>query len=520
LGPEKNITAELACSDGTKAMQNKVWIVAKGECLLRFKPDAAVGAGPVNFTVMAAALDSSQIPIGLTEDQVGRVDDNPISVTIALNGNPSSRSEAGLGGTPVQTAAERLRPAVLIFCVIMVVTTIVLFLFSKYKRGIPSPKDESRTNDFTQDETRPSSRQASAPLPRTGKIPIQDVVRPPVKQSPVELLRQETTVEQTLREHSKLLLDLSSRGRSLESRIDDVADQCIAMLSQSTQQADQLDSERRNDTTRRMHDVESRIDVLQRQLSEHLASQSSRLQDLFKDLPSLAELSTAARITNKSELSRLEDNLVSAIRGMVLPTERLEALQDESSGLLDAIQEFVRAAESTNRDHVKKRLGRVIESTRVVNNELFTLGQLVATHKHGFVVEISLLEQNHLAEDLAAALTRETMKVSDPEGFYVKRLEALKTHACVGGIDLADLDVDAERRNGALQQALLKLLQTLGMIPIDPHQNDKLQPADHQVVQFVRRLPGVQPGAIAHTMARGLQRGGEVIRKASVLLFE
>ena len=65
-----------------------------------------------------------------------------------------------------------------------------------------------------------------------------------------------------------------------------------------------------------------------------------------------------------------------------------------------------------------------------------------------------------------------------------------------------------------------KLFETLGMTPIDPIRNDKLQAAEHQVVQFVRRVPGIQPGAIAHTMARGLQRGGEVIRKASVLLYE
>ena len=352
-----------------------------------------------------------------------------------------------------------------------------------------------------------------------GKTPIQDVLRQQ-KVSPVEPPVQETVVERTLKEHSKLLLDLSSNDRDLELRIHEIADQCISMSNGSTRQAAEWKSEIRNESNRCTHVLESRITAVQEELAEHLAKQSTRLQDLFKDLPALADLSTTARVIDKSELARLEDNLVSAARQSALPSDRLEALQDESCGLLDVIQEFLRVAESANKDQAKKRFGRIIESATVVNNELFNLGQLAATQKHGFFVEMSLLEQNHLADDLAAALTRETMKLGDPEGYYSKRLGALRAHACVAGIDLADLDVDAERRNSGLQQALAKLLQTLGMTPIDPLPNDKLQAAEHQVVQFVRRIPGVQPGAIAHSMARGLQRGGEVIRKASVLLYE
>jgi ElaB/YqjD/DUF883 family membrane-anchored ribosome-binding protein len=414
----------------------------------------------------------------------------------------------------------RLRPAILVFCIALVLAIMVALLFFKYRKGKPSDAGESWRNEFDEEEAGHRPRQAGAPVPPIGKTPIQEFLRQQERTLPVELPVQETAVEKTLREHSKLLLDLSSKDQNLDTRIHEVADRCISVLSQSTRQADEWQSEIRDDTTRRIDDVESRIAALQEKLSEHLASQSSRLQDLFKDLPALADLSITANVIDKSELSRLEDNLVAAARQSALPSERLEALQDESSGVLDAIQKFVRTGENTSRDLTKKRFGRVIERATVVNSELFSLGQLAATQKHGFFVELSLLEQNHLAQDLAAALTRETMKLGDPEGYYLKRLEALRAHACVAGIDLADLDVDAERRNGGLQQALAKLLQTLGMTPIDPRQNDKLQAAEHQVVQFVRRVPGVQPGAIAHTMARGLRRGGEVVRKALVLLYE
>jgi hypothetical protein len=516
LGPEKNITAALACpQDNVKPMQNLVWVTAKGDCQLRFKPEGAGGSSPVTLTVMAAGLESSKITNPPAEDQIAKADQNPVKVTITLQAALPSGPDAGSGGQSSSPLMGQLRPALLIFLITLVVAAIVVLLLLKY---YPFATGKSGKNEFDEEEPSPSPRSPRVLIPVMGKTPIQDVLRQQ-KVPPAEP-PQETIVERTLREHSKQLLDLSSEDRDLEFRINEIADQCISMSNQSTRQAAEWKSEIRSEANRCTHVLESRIAAVQEELAEHLTRQSTRLQDLFKDLPALADLSTPARVIDKSELARLEDNLVSAARQSALPSDRLEALQDESCGLLDAIQEFLRVAQSANKDQAKKRLGRIIESATVVNNELFNLGQLAATQKHGFFVEMSLLEQNHLADDLAAALTRETMKLGDPEGYYQKRIGALRAHACVAGIDLADLDVDAERRNSGLQQALAKLFETLGMTPIDPLPNDKLQAAEHQVVQFIRRIPGVQPGAIAHTMARGLQRGGEVIRKASVLLYE
>jgi hypothetical protein len=177
----------------------------------------------------------------------------------------------------------------------------------------------------------------------------------------------------------------------------------------------------------------------------------------------------------------LEDDLAFAAR-QGAPSDSLEALQDESSFLLDAIAEFLRAPQNGGYLIVRRFAG-VIEGATTVNNELFGLSP-------------SQLEQS----------------------CCLKRLEALRAQACLAAIDLADRDIDTERRNSGLQQALGNMLQTLGMTLIDPLPNDKLQAAEHQVVQILRRIPGVQPGPIA--MVRGLQRGGEVIRKASVLLYE
>jgi hypothetical protein len=413
-----------------------------------------------------------------------------------------------------------VRPALVIFGITLGVVIIMGLLFFQYRKSTFSAKSTSGTKEFGAQETGHSPDQIRPPLAAIGKTPIQEVVRHQQRELPAESSVQETAVEKTLNGHSKVLLNLSSKVQTLEGLIQEVANNFESRLGENTRQAEALQFGSRNDTARRLHEMDSRIAAVDRKLSDHLAAQSSRLQDLFRDFPALADLTPTASTINKTELSRLEDALVAASKRSALPNERLEALQDESSRLLDALQDFRGAAEKVSKDQARKRLAGVAERATAMNSELFSLSQLAATQKHGFFVEMTLLEESHLANDLAMALTREATKVGDPEGYYLKRLKALGAHACAAGIDFADLDVDAERRNAGLQQALAKLLQTLGMTPIDPHRSDKLQAAEHQVVQFARRVPDVQPGTIAHTIARGLQRGGEVMRKASVLLYE
>jgi hypothetical protein len=517
LGPEKSITADLVCSQGIERMDNTVWAIAKGDCQLRFKPEGDVGPAPVKLKVEAAALESSRI---FSSADSERALHEPVAATIILEGAEHSGSDAKRSDIPGRGFTDRNPLTFVIFGIILAVVVIMIWLFLQHRKNTASATGASGTKGFDEQEKGHGPGQVLPSLAAIGKIPIQEVVRHQGSEFPVVASVQERAVEKTLTEHSNLLLDLSSKVQNLEGLVQEVADNFESRLGQNARQAEEVQFGSRNDTTRLLHEMDSRIAMVDRKLSEHLAAQSSRLQDLFRDLPALADLTPIASVINKSELSRLEDALVAASKQSALPNERLEALQDESSRLVDALQEFGGTAEKISKDQARKRLARVAQRATATNSELLSLSQLAATQMHGFFVEMSLLEESHLADDLAAALTREAAKVGDPEGYYVKRLKALAAHACAAGIDFADLDVDAERRNAGLQQALGKLLRALGMTPIDPHQSDKLQAAEHQVVQFARRVPGVQPGTIAHTIARGLQRGDEVMRKASVLLYE
>ena len=508
LGAEKGIDAKLACQGDSKPMVNQKWELAKGECQLEFSSTGGARVQSVSLKVSAADLDSNKI---FSTKDIEHAGPNPAEVTIGFL--PDLPPDGGLA------PMEWLKGHIIILLVILLVA-VILTLSVWYYRNRRSEKPQPRVADADQKYTHMYATQSAATALRLAKDHSQEGPPQDVPLRNVEPIKQETAVERTLQEHSKQFLALESKNRTLEMQIEASADQYVSILGRSLQESEDRQSASRNETTRRLVELENRVSAIQRDLSEHLQTQSSRLQDLFRDLPAVDSFRVDSPRINNLDLAKLEENFASVARNTALPVEKLEPLQDESTALLEAIMQFVRAANTSSKEHTKKRLARVCETAKVVNEELFALGQLAATQKHGFFVQMSLLEQNTLAQDLAAALTRETLKLADPEAYYKKRLDAVRVQACAAGIDLADLDVDAQRRNAGLQQALATLIEVLDMTPIDPNQNDKVQAAEHQIVQFVRRVPGAQPGAIAHTMVRGLLRRGEVVRKASVLLYE
>jgi septal ring-binding cell division protein DamX len=508
LGAEKGIDAKLACQGYSKPMVNQRWELAKGECHLEFNSTGGARVQSVSLKVSAADLDSNKI---FSPKDIEYAGPYPAEVTIAFLPDPPP----GEGLAPMEWLKRHITSLLVILLVAVMLTLSVW-----YYRNRRSEQTAPKVADADRKYPHMNATQSAATAPRLANGHSQEGPTQDVPLGCVEPIKQETAIERTLQEHSKQLLALESKDRTLEMQIEASADQYVSLLGRSSQEAEDRQSASRNETTRRLVELENRISAIQRDLSEHLQTQSSRLQDLFMDLPTVASIRADSPRINNLDLAKLEENFASVARNTALPVEKLEPLQDESAALLEAITQFVRAASTSSKEHAKKRLARVYESARVVNEELNALGQLAATQKHGFFVQMSLLEQNTLAQDLAAALTRETLKLADPEAYYKKRLDAVRVQACAAGIDLADLDVDAQRRNAALQQALANLIQVLDMKIIDPNQNDKLQAAEHQVVQFVRRAPGALPGAIAHTIVRGLQRRGEVVRKASVLLYE
>jgi len=88
-----------------------------------------------------------------------------------------------------------------------------------------------------------------------------------------------------------------------------VAAQFVSTLSEREEDTQRRMAEIRNESSRRLHNVESATAEMNEKLSEHLQGQSSRLQDLFKDLPSLSGLTIPGPIVNEPGLARLEQEL-------------------------------------------------------------------------------------------------------------------------------------------------------------------------------------------------------------------
>lgn len=515
LGPEKNITAELVCSRAPVPVHNKSWVVAKGECALTFTPNVGVASEDVKLTALAGNLESGRIADPLSDEQLSKADQGPVRVALTLQADASGAGAVVPADGDSTSLVQQLRPVLIVFCITMVVAIIGALFFFKY--GPRSRRTKPKVRDEFEDEPRvtpPPRAVAGAAPTRPGNRLASEIM------GPNEPQRQESPIEKTQNEHSRLLMNLDARTQAVEARIEQVVESYIVMLRESAAETQNRIVEMQNSTSRRLHDVEGRVDDTEERLADHLSGQSSKLQDLFKDLPTLANLSVTARVLDKSALSQLEGQLISAVKQSALSNTQQESLQADSRSLIDALRTFVPIATRISREKTKKRLERLVTSVELLDNELATLGQLAGAQKYGFFVEMSLVDKNPLASDITAALQRELTKLNDPEGYYLKRLAAARAQVSVAAIDLTDLDLDSERRNTVLQEALGVLLRSLGMTEIDPGHNEKLQASDHQVLQFARRESGAFPGTVAHTMARGIRRGGEVVRKASVLVYD
>ena len=137
----------------------------QGRMPIEVKPDGDVGSQPVRLTVLAAALQSSKI--ASLEDQA-RADQNTVKVMIAFEGGHSTTSGPESSAKSNQSLADWLRPALEIFCLILVVA-IMAILFIRYRRSRRSTTDEAAKDDFAGQEMRNAPPLMRPPLQSVGK---------------------------------------------------------------------------------------------------------------------------------------------------------------------------------------------------------------------------------------------------------------------------------------------------------------------------------------------------------------
>ncbi len=140
-----------------------------------------------------------------------------------------------------------------------------------------------------------------------------------------------------------------------------------------------------------------------------------------------------------------------------------------------------------------------------------------------FQVEFYASQANRtaLTDSIAGALKEQIVKLERPLEHFERRLLALSAATSQTVSDYLDLNIDPQRNDGSAQELMNELLAASGLEQIAPAPGDAFRATEQTVVQIVP--PPAASGlasSVARLVTRGFRRNTDVLRKASVILYE
>jgi molecular chaperone GrpE (heat shock protein) len=266
--------------------------------------------------------------------------------------------------------------------------------------------------------------------------------------------------------------------------------------------------------------VQSELQRHNQVLEQLRAGASDKLVSLLATLPESYLAGTASEDT-----ARLLDQAVSDFFAQSVPSrdglkpnkERAQSLDAAIGTLCDQIApQFPDAT---------KRLKPLIEQARQIQSEIGDLENVAESKSLKLRFEVnfyaSKANREGLMSGIASGIKDQIVKVEKPVEYFDRRLRALAAAAAQTTADFLDANVDLKRSDARIQGMLQDILNAAGVEQIAPAANDEFRAAEHAVVQVTPR-PGGAAGApaVARLVARGFRQGNQVVRKASVILYE
>jgi molecular chaperone GrpE (heat shock protein) len=172
-----------------------------------------------------------------------------------------------------------------------------------------------------------------------------------------------------------------------------------------------------------------------------------------------------------------------------------------------------------------ERLKPLIDQARQLQSEIEDLLQITSTNRMrlNFEVEFYASKANRegLMTGIATGIKNQIQKVEKPIEYFDRRFRALAAVAAQTASDFLDANVDLKRSDARIQGLLQDVLTATSLEQIAPAPNDEFRASEHAVVQVTPR-PGGAGGApsVARLVSRGFRQGSQIVRKASVILYE
>ncbi|MCX6930805.1 MAG: hypothetical protein NT154_47520, partial [Verrucomicrobia bacterium] len=251
---------------------------------------------------------------------------------------------------------------------------------------------------------------------------------------------------------------------------------------------------------------------------------SAEFQALLSSLPRLVLNAGADGDFAEAEKSmvakRIEDAISNYLQSAGPPEDSLRSLSQRAEALQQALEGF--------RDALASPPPLIVPILRDIREAREEIEGLLADRTDRrlhlrFSIDFSTLRSStrSLTEDIADGLKRQIVKLENLSEYFERRLTNSATLAASTAIDVADGQADPERRSAKLQEAITALLAAGEIQEIAPLRNEPFSAVDHMMLQRTRRANALdKPQAVARLVTRGIVHRGQILRKATVVIFE
>jgi len=525
--------ATLVCPDHENiGLSEHEWVVVRAGCELSFRMStqpARTRDGAVQLQIARAsseAIDKTEP----SEYQELASRKGSFFVDLTLRSAPASASlhdQAGRGASehgasPSLMSFATLQNALIALAILLTACLLILLLLY----GLPKQfRSVLLGRSANLSPNKQQQQEAQSPtIARLRSISAQPLQKEEVRDQAVGAQSIEPKTQ------TNLLADLLHVVRNLEEadlqrkfELQNVLSQIRELLAIDRSETEEALGSQLSQIAVQSEATDQRLGCLEKALANLEANASSELKNLLAMLPALSSLQGGTGNDGRTQLTqKINEALESYIARSAPNAETLAPVSTKIQLIRSAVDKFWRETSALNSERSEAKLGPAVADLKRLHGEMESAVQLARVQRFGFVVDISTLpgSRQTLGDGIAAALQREIIKLENPAEYYSKRLDLVGCRVCSDSADLVDTQLDIDRRNSTLQGALQNLFAAAGFSDISPAQHDMFVGTEQSVVQIARRGPEDRAGTVARLLTRGLRLDGQVIRKASVILYQ
>ena len=336
-----------------------------------------------------------------------------------------------------------------------------------------------------------------------------------------DLTTLKTRIQNTETQQQTISSDLSSRASQQDmAALKQMLDQRMQALQGAVGTLQSSQNETLKHLSANMAYVQSELQRHSQVLDQLSDGASDKLVTLLKALPQDSFASGAGPDTVKLLDQAVSDFFAQSVPprdGLKPNKERTQALDRAIANLHNQIApQFPDSTE---------RLKPLIDQARQIQLEIDDLQRTAGTNRMQLRFEVefyaSKANRETLMSGIATGIKNQILKVEKPIEYFDRRFRSLAAAAAQTTADFLDANVDLKRSDNRIQEMLREVLNAAGLEQIAPAPNEEFRAAEQAVVQVMPR-PGVSGGApsVARLVSRGFRQGSQIVRKASVILYE